>query len=104
MASPEPAPLLGQFRVSRDDSLRRLAGTLRRAGGEGLNASIVPSLRQATVVSSDGGSPPTCTITFDGGATFTPGVRYLASYTPAAGNVVEVLGRPGNPIILGTLA
>jgi hypothetical protein len=98
----EPAPLLGQFQVSRDAALRRLAGTLRRTGGDP-NSGIVPALRQATLVSSDGGTPPTCTVTFDG-QTNTAGVRYLASYTPAAGHVVEVLVRAGDPFILGALA
>jgi hypothetical protein len=71
----------------------------REAGGGGGFA-----LRQATIVSSDGGSPPTCTISFDG-ETGLSGVRYLASYTPAGGQLVEVLIRDGgNPFILGALA
>lgn len=34
--------------------------------------------------------PNTVDLLLDGGATVTPGVRYLASYTPAAGDVVLV--------------
>lgn len=100
MTSPPERLLLGQFSVARAARVRRVVTTMRRdgGGGSGLN------LRQAVVVSVDGGSPPTCTITFDG-ETNLPGVRRLKSYTPVVDELVEVLIRDGgNPFILGALA
>jgi len=95
--------LLGQFDTANTALLRTVAGKLRRASNPGSGAGVIPSIRQATVVSVEAGSPPTLTVTFDGDIPL-PLVRYLASYTPAAGQVVEVLVRSGNPFVLGTLA
>lgn len=94
--------LLGQFRVNQALALAVLAAALRR-GGVGPSGVAVLPLRQATVVSTAAGPPPTCTISFDGTNNLA-GVRRLASYSPTAGDVVEVVVRSGDPFILGTLA
>lgn len=99
MNSP-PGRLLGQFSIPQAPALRRVATTIRREVGSGQGLA----LRQATIVSSDGGSPPTCTISFDGEISLA-GVRRLKSYTPVVDELVEVLIRDGgNPFILGALA
>jgi hypothetical protein len=95
-------PLVGQFAVAHDAAATALAAKVRQVATIAAPAGI-PTLRQARVVSSAAGPPPTCTITFDGLINIA-GIRYMASYTPTAGDVVELLVRPGNPIILGTLA
>lgn len=98
------AKLLGQFDTDRAAALHTLAAALARVAGRtgGRHANLGWS--QAILVSADGGSPPTCTISFDDGATDLPGVRYMGGYTPTPGDVVEVRIRDGNPVVEGALA
>jgi hypothetical protein len=97
----EATRLLGQFDISQAPRLRKLATTLQQRAAAGAQA---PALRQAKVVSSNGGSPPTCTVKFDDGGVGAD-IRYLKSYTPAVNDIVEVLIRPGgNSFIFGVLA
>jgi hypothetical protein len=60
-------------------------------------------LRQCTVVSVDGGTPPTCTVTFDG-TTNVSSIRYLESYVPTAADVAYGVVISGTTWLLGTLA
>lgn len=100
MTSP-PTRLLGQFDITQAPGVRRLATTLQRKVGAGPGS---PVLRQAKVTSSNGGAPPTCTVTFDDDGDPAT-IRYLASYTPTVNDIVEVLVRPGgNSFIFGVLA
>lgn len=61
-------------------------------------------LRLVTIVSVDGGTPPTLTISIDN--TNITGVRYLDSYTPVAGhdNIWAATIGESDMIILGRLA
>jgi hypothetical protein len=103
MSTPAPRRLLGQFEVTTAVAMRAFAGALRRASAPASGAGVVPILRQATIVSADGGTPSTVTITFDGTKEI-PGIRYLAHYTPTPGDVVEVVIRAGDPTVWGVKA
>ncbi|MCK9901294.1 hypothetical protein [Glutamicibacter sp. V16R2B1] len=92
---------VGQFRVPRQILTRRAARAINAGAARGQPSG---PWAQGTVVSVDGGSPPTLTIRMDG-ETPIPGIRYLASYTPAAGHLVEIALRgPGDLYVIGTLA
>lgn len=65
-------------------------------------AGVVPSMRQATIVSLNGGTPPTCTVTFDG-ITNVAGIRYMWPYTPVVGDVVNCIVQNGVTWIAGQL-
>lgn len=75
-----------------------------------LTPGRVPEIHIGVVQSVQAGPPKTVTITVDGGATQIANVRYLGSYTPAAGdNIVAVLlGDDGRThkmwLVAGTLA
>jgi hypothetical protein len=90
--------LLGQFHVPSAGPTRRLAASVRRAGQPPAGPP-----GQATVLSVSAGPPPTCTVSFGDGGDAAP-IRYLRSYTPAAGDLVEVAWRNGSPLIIGALA
>lgn len=50
-----------------------------------------PDVRSGTVQSIQGS---TCTVAFDGDTTGVPGVRWLASYSPVVGDLVQVFTQP----------
>ncbi len=89
---------LGQFSIPQSPGVRRLAATMRRTTVG--TASKPPS--QAVVISTAAGPPPTCTVSFDDGDNAP--VRYLRSYTPTVGDLVEIVWRDGDPYIIGALA
>lgn len=60
------------------------------------------TLRKGTVASIEStGTPPTVTVTLSGSATTIPGVRYLDSYSPVAGDTVHLLKQTSDVLILG---
>jgi len=85
---------VGQFTVPPSLAVHRAAAAVAKNTQSGSQAAgIVPSLRQAQVVSIDGGTPPTVTVTFDG-TTNVPGIGYASSCVPQIGDIVycDVLG------------
>jgi len=95
---------VGQFTVPPSLAVHRAAAAVAKNTQSGSQAAgIVPGLRQGTVVSYDGGTPPSCTVTFDG-TTNVPGVQYMSSYFPTAGDLVSCLTLNGTTQILGQLA
>jgi hypothetical protein len=66
-------------------------------------AGLVPAVRQATVVTVDATTPPTCTVTFDG-TTNVAGIQFLESYFPVVNDVVFCTVLSGTTWILGQLA
>lgn len=63
-----------------------------------------PSMRLGTVTALVAGPPPRVTIGIGGDITSTVDAPYLDSYTPAVGDVVQVLTNQGAPLVLGTAA
>lgn len=62
------------------------------------------ALRWAVVQSLQAGPPASLTLRMGGDATDVPGVRYLAAYSPTAGDTVAVLLAAGDLLVLGRLA
>lgn len=80
---------VGQFVVPPTAGVDAAASQIAAASQTGpVAAGIVPSLRKATVISNNGGTPPTCTITFDGTTNVT-GIQYVTSWDPVANDVVN---------------
>lgn len=66
-------------------------------------AGLVPAYRQGVIISVDGGTPPSCTVTFDG-ATNVAGVQFLDSYFPTVSDIVVCVVSGATAWILGQLA
>jgi hypothetical protein len=99
-----PPATVGQFTVPASATVQAAAAQIATSTqSTSETAGIVPSLRQCTVVSADGGTPPTCTVTFDG-TTNVGGIRYLESYVPIAADVAYGVVISGTTWLLGTLA
>lgn len=63
------------------------------------------TIKKGSVVSIQStASPPTLTITLSGSATEIPGVRYVDSYAPVAGDTVDVLWQNSSVLVLGQVA
>lgn len=87
----DPLPI-HQLTLAKDAGIRALAVRVKRTAQPRADRQIVPRLREGTVISNDGGSPPTCTVQFD---TTTPGpsvpgIRYAWPLVPIAGDLVYV--------------
>lgn len=65
-------------------------------------ANVVPQWRRATIVSYQGGSPPTCTVTWDD-VTNVPGIQFLWPYVPVGGDEVFTIGMDGLPVVGGKI-
>lgn len=62
------------------------------------------SIRTGYVVTVDGTSPPSCTVTIGASQMPVPGVRLLDSYTPSGGDEVKIIRVGDDRWILGALA
>jgi hypothetical protein len=83
-------PPISRFRVDRVAAVRAAAVAIRQPDRAKTLRPITPLMRQATVVSLDATTPPSCTIQYD---TVTPGpvhplTRFAYPYVPVAGDVV----------------
>lgn len=95
---------VGQFTVSATAGIQAAAAQIAATTQSDPQASgMVPALRQGIVISSDGGTPPTCTVTFDG-VTNVAGIQYLEAYFPTVADLVVCVIIGGSTWILGDLA
>lgn len=92
---------LRQFTAPTDAAVRAMAAqTAAALGDRNSIANAIPQWRRATIISNDGGSPPTCTLTWDKGVTSPGGIPFLSGYTPRAGDEVYTLGIDGVHVVV----
>lgn len=97
-------PTLGQFEPPTDAVERAIAQqTAAALGYREFDSNTVPQIRTAKIVSSDGGSPPTVTLTWDAGTTNVAGIRYLWPYVPKTDDIVYTLGIDGVQWVVGKI-
>jgi hypothetical protein len=97
---------LGQFTPPTDAYTRALAQQATVAMNDQLHdraSNVSPQLRTAHIVSNDGGTPPTCTVTWDEGVTNVAGIRYMSPYVPGSGDLVYTLGMDGIQWVVGKI-
>jgi hypothetical protein len=95
---------VGQFTVSQLSAAQTVAAQIAVSSqSDGDIAGVVPWIRQGTIISKDATVPPTCTVTFDG-VTNVPGIGYVTSFVPAAGDVVNCFVLGGTTWITEKLA
>lgn len=95
---------VGQFTVSELSAAQTVAAQIAVSSqSDGDIAGVVPWIRQGTIISKDATVPPTCTVTFDG-VTNVPGIGYVTSFVPAAGDVVNCFVLGGTTWIAEKLA
>lgn len=95
---------INRLRVDRVAAARTVARGVRRAGQPPARG-VTPRLRQATVVSVDGGTPPTCTVLLDPvtPGPSVPGIRYAWPLAPCPGDVVYLAMLDGNAWVITRL-
>lgn len=68
-------------------------------------ASTGPAIIQGVITAwNSTGTPPTVSMTISGGSTASDGFRYLESYTPVIGDVVQCVKQNGSILVLGSIA
>lgn len=111
-APPEPTPEQAaaaqqeqeqaQAAADQTDAIRALATELFQ---QLASQADYCTLKKGSVVSiQNTASPPTLTITLSGSTTQIPGVRYVDSYAPVAGDTVDVLWQASSVLVLGQVA
>ena len=111
-AKPEPTPeQAAEAQAQADKAAAEAAHTesIRALAAEIAKATMMSfdpcTIKKGTVVSLQStGTPPTLTITLSGSATEIPGVRYIDSYAPVAGDTVDVLWQNSAVLVLGQVA
>ena len=99
-----PTPTVGQFTASPLAGVQTAATQIAASSQTTSEAAgLAPSLRQATIVTVDATTPPTCTVTFDS-TTNVAGIQFLESYFPVVNDTVFCVVLSGTTWILGQLA
>lgn len=109
---PEPTPeQAAEAQAAADKAAAEAAQTeaIRALAAEITKQALLTldpcTIKKGTVVSIQStGTPPTLTITLSGSATEIPGVRYIDSYAPVAGDTVDVLWQNSAVLVLGQVA
>jgi hypothetical protein len=97
-SDPESRTAIHRLNTDYAVNARALAGRVQRLASPRGRLSVTPEFRSGTVITVDGGTPPTCTVQFD---TVTPGssvplIRYPSNLVPTAGDVVYVAALGGD--------
>lgn len=111
-ATPEPTPeeaAAAQAAADKAAAEAAQAEAIRALAAEITKAALLTldpcTIKKGTVVSIQStGTPPTLTITLSGSTTEIPGVRYIDSYAPVAGDTVDVLWQNSAVLVLGQVA
>lgn len=111
-AVPEPTPEEAAAAQAAADAAAAAAAQAEavRALATEINKKLLKeadyaTVRKGDVVSIQGtATPPTLTITLSGSTTEIPGVRYIDSYAPVAGDTVDLLYQESGILVIGQVA
>ena len=85
-----------------DENLRRLSMAIDNVGDSGTTCHMTKGMVMAVDIA---GTPPTCSIQLSGDTTTTiAGVRFLDSYFPVIGDVVQIIKQSSTLLIIGQIS
>lgn len=85
-----------------DENLRRLSMAIESTGDSGTTCHMTKGMVMAVDIA---GTPPTCSIQLSGDTTTTiAGVRFLDSYFPVIGDVVQIIKQSSTLLIIGQIS
>jgi hypothetical protein len=101
-AAAQAAADLAAAQAAQADAVRALATELFTQLAKDADYCTIKKGTVASIQST--ATPPTLTITLSGSTTEIPGVRYVDSYAPVAGDTVDVLWQASSVLVLGQVA